>query len=53
MKKFLSAFIAAILPPFALFLSVQTSRAESATWNLSPTSGDWERCRQLDAKHGA
>src|SRR5436190_8448532 len=41
MKTFLSAFIAGILLAFILMLSIQTSLAGSATWNLDPTSGDW------------
>src|SRR5207244_3699806 len=41
MKTFLSAFIAGILLAFILMLSIQTSRAGSATWNLNPASNDW------------
>jgi autotransporter-associated beta strand protein len=32
---------ARLLPAFILMLSVQTSRAGSATWKPSPSSGDW------------
>src|SRR5438105_1273923 len=31
----------AILTTVTLLLTLQSSRAGSATWNLSPTSGDW------------
>src|SRR6266480_3988895 len=41
MKTFLSAFIAGILLAFILMLSIQTSLADSATWNLNPISSDW------------
>jgi hypothetical protein len=41
MKTFLSAFIAGILPASILMFSIQTSLADSATWNLNPISSDW------------
>src|SRR6266567_7190533 len=41
MKTFLSAFIAGILPAFILMFSIQTSLADSATWNLNPIDNDW------------
>jgi autotransporter-associated beta strand repeat len=41
MKKFLVSFVAGLLPAFFLTLSVQTSRAGSATWKTTPNSGDW------------
>src|SRR5450432_37469 len=40
-RLFKAAFIAGILPATLLLLSIQSSRAGSATWNLNPTSGDW------------
>src|SRR5262245_4556256 len=30
-----------LLPTFVLVLSVHTSQADSATWNLNPTSSIW------------
>ena len=41
MKKFLAASITALLPAVLLLLGIQASRAGSATWNLNPTSSDW------------
>jgi autotransporter-associated beta strand protein len=41
MKGFLRTFVAGILPAFVLLLSVQTSRAGSATWLQSPVNGNW------------
>src|SRR6516165_10216804 len=41
MSPFKATFILAILPIYFLLLSRQGSFAGSATWNLSPTSGDW------------
>src|SRR6266536_5448819 len=38
---FQSAFAAMLLSILAIGLSVHTSRAGSATWNLDPASGDW------------
>src|SRR5947208_11963356 len=35
------AFIARILTACVLMFSIQTSRADSATWSASPTSSDW------------
>src|SRR5438552_7700893 len=40
-RLFKATFIAGILPASLLLLSIQSSRAGSATWNLNPTSGDW------------
>src|SRR5262249_49303882 len=34
-------FIASILSALLFVLAVQSSHAGSATWNLNPTSGDW------------
>ena len=40
--RFIKAtFIAGLLPTLVLISSLQTARAGSATWNLNPTSGDW------------
>jgi autotransporter-associated beta strand protein len=41
MKRLLVPFVAGLLPAFVLIFSVQTGRAESATWKQNPTSGDW------------
>ncbi len=41
MKRYPVAFIAGLLPVLVLLLSIQTSRAGSAKWNLNPISGDW------------
>ena len=40
-RFFKATFIAGILPVFLLLLSIQSGRAGSATWNMNPTSGDW------------
>jgi hypothetical protein len=34
-------FTAGLLPVIVLLLSLQTTQAGSATWNLNPASGDW------------
>jgi hypothetical protein len=34
-------FIAGLFPALVLMFGVETSEAGSATWNLNPTSGDW------------
>ncbi len=34
-------FIAGLLPALVLLFSLQPAYAGSATWNLNPTSGDW------------
>src|SRR5438445_12765833 len=39
---FKTTFIAWLLPTFLLLLSIQTSHAGSATWKMSPSSGDWD-----------
>jgi len=36
-----AAFIAALLPALLLLLTIQAGHADSSTWNLNPTSGDW------------
>jgi autotransporter-associated beta strand protein len=42
MKRLLVVpFIAGLLPAFFLSLSIQTGRADSATWKTNPVSGDW------------
>ena len=41
MKRFLVASVVRILPTCVLLFSMQSSRAGSATWNLNPTSADW------------
>ena len=42
LKRFFKAtFIAGILPVFLLLLSIRSTQAGSALWNLNPTSGDW------------
>src|SRR2546428_14031736 len=40
-KRRLAIFVARVLPAFLLLLSIQSSQAGSATWDLNPTSGDW------------
>ena len=35
--------IAGLLPALVLLFSIQSSQAGSATWNLNPTSGDWNK----------
>ena len=42
MRLFRIPFIVGILPLCLLLLGVQSSRADSATWNLNATSGDWK-----------
>ena len=37
-----ATFTAGLLPALVLLFSIQASQAGSATWNLSPTSGDWD-----------
>lgn len=40
--RFIKAtFMAGLLPALVLMASLQTSQGGSATWNLNPTSGDW------------
>lgn len=41
MKRFPVTWVAGILPTCVLFFSTQSSRAGSATWNLDPTTDDW------------
>ena len=36
-----TTFTAGLLPAIVLLLSLQTTQAGSATWNLNPASGDW------------
>src|SRR5947199_359235 len=36
-----ATFIARFLPALVLLFSIQASQAGSATWDLNPTSGDW------------
>jgi len=41
MKRLLVPLVAGIVPAFILIVSVQPSRAGSATWRANPSSGDW------------
>ncbi len=42
--RFIQAtFMAGLLPALVLMASLQSTRAGSATWNLNPTSGDWNK----------
>ena len=41
MRSSSRVFVAGLLPACVVILSVQTSQADSATWNLNLTSGDW------------
>jgi autotransporter-associated beta strand protein len=43
MRLFRIPFLVGILPLCLLLLGVQSSRAHSATWNLNPSNGDWNR----------
>jgi autotransporter-associated beta strand repeat len=41
MKRLLVRFVAGLLPAFILMFSIQTSQADSATWNLNPLDIYW------------
>jgi len=41
-RHFLSPFITVLLSTLLLVLTPAAGRAGSATWNLNPTSGDWD-----------
>jgi autotransporter-associated beta strand protein len=43
MKRLLVALVAGFSPAFILMLSIQTSRAGSATWKRTPVSVNWNR----------
>jgi hypothetical protein len=41
LRRYKGMLATVLLPASLLLLGIQPSQADSATWNLNPTSGDW------------